>query len=74
MAANQWPSNVLHMFGFARHYSEDGACRILRFLLSEVALSKERSLLQRVSLAVNMTVVQWKIQASLLASLFCSLP
>ena len=42
MAANQWRSNVLLTFFFARHYSEDGPCRFLQFLLPERALSLER--------------------------------
>lgn len=74
MAEKRWFNNALVMFFFTRHYSEDGACRFLWFLLPERALSKERSLLQRVPLAVNVTAIYWKIQTSLLTSLFCCLP
>lgn len=73
MTADQWPSNVLFIFFFTRPYSEDGACVLLWSFHPERALSKEGSLLQKVSLAVDVIAIQWKIQTSLLSSLFCCL-
>lgn len=73
VTADQWPNNVLVVFFFTRHYSEDGACVLLWSLHPERSLSKERSVLWRVPLAVGVIAIEWKIQTSLLSSLFCCL-
>lgn len=64
VTADQGPNNVFVIVFFTRHYSEDEACGLLWSFRPERAIPKERSLLQKVPLSVNVIAVWRKIQTA----------